>query len=86
MNKYYMTNAQPKTKGDAARLIHNLNVDIVRDLKKSKIDYGWIWTNLSVMPFKYTARYIEDNNGIEPQKNEAVIPVAGFISYTKGDS
>ncbi|MAF43437.1 MAG: hypothetical protein CMI54_04610 [Parcubacteria group bacterium] len=83
MNEIYIVEKQPETRQEAAQLIHNLNIDIIRDLKKEKIEDGWIWTNLQISPFKYAAQYVEDNAGINVQDNEALIPIAGFIDYMR---
>jgi hypothetical protein len=82
-NKIYSIEGVPTTKQEVARIIHNLNVDIVKDLKKHKIDEGFIHTALSAKPFGYVAKYLESNENVNIHGNQQLIPVEVFIEYMR---
>ncbi len=72
---------QPKNGAELKRRIKTLNKEIAVDIKKEGIETGYILTHVMLIPFKYAAKYVEDNEGFEGLPNEKCIPVAGFLDY-----
>jgi hypothetical protein len=83
-NKIYSTTRTPKKPGDMQIILHNLNVEVARDLKKAKIDDGYIWTQIDTLPFRYLARYVSNDDDVKMQENQKLIPVPAFIEYMRG--